>query len=154
VVPLFRVPHAVFTMIHWRLSGYLFDSYWILGAVAGAASALLLTRWDRREPRDGADLFDTGRLPAMLSLVAAVITNLVFGMPVAHFAAAELVLSVALGAGVLWLLRRPESALEPWISYHPFLLALLLMAPVWLATEGLDAFGPVTKAVAVVVCLF
>jgi len=153
VAPLFQGPLSVFTMSHWRLSGLLFDCYWILGAAAGGATAAVVAPWDRRTMPAGSDRFESGRLPASISLLAAVLINLGLAVPVRHFAWIVAYIAAVLAAAILWVLRRPNTALAHWVDLTPFLLGAFLIAPLWLSTEALDDSTVNVKFAVVVLCL-
>jgi hypothetical protein len=140
-VPLFQRPNGIFTMTHWRLSGLLFDCYWILGAITGSLFAVALGPWDRRKVTRREDAFDCGRLPASLSLLAAVSINFLIASPSGHLGSAVVGVSVGFGALILYIMRRPDSRLAGWIEFHPFLLAFVLISPMWVSTDGLEAFS-------------
>jgi arylsulfatase A-like enzyme len=151
-VPLFQESFGIFTLSHWSLSGVLFDCYWILGALAGAAFGAILARWDLRTQPGDAEAFESGRLPAALSLIAAVLINLCSALPLRHFALMVAIIAASVGAAILWVLRHPRSFLGSWIDFHPLLLAFLLISPVWLSTEGIDSSSPGVKFAAAVLC--
>jgi arylsulfatase A-like enzyme len=141
VIPLFLGPHGVFTSGHWHFSGLLFDGYWILGALTGAAAGTAVRNWSLSPNRATARRLDLGRLPATLGLLIAVQVNLCFAFPTGGFALLTLAVAAALSGTIVWVLRHPESSLVDVVEFHPLLLAFLLIAPTWLSTEALEDFS-------------
>jgi arylsulfatase A-like enzyme len=152
-VRLFQEPEGVFTIAHWQLSGLLFDCYWILGALSGALIAWALTPWDRPLAAGADDPYDCGRLSGSLSLLAAVVVNLALSFPLGHFAASVFAVAITAAAAILWVMRYPASRLANWVKFHPFLLALLVISPVWITTEGFDFLTVPFKVLATFGCL-
>jgi arylsulfatase A-like enzyme len=140
-------------MTHWRLTGLLFDCYWVLGALTGSLAAVALGRWDRRRPARSEDPFDCGRLPGSLSLLAGVTANLIAASVAGHLGAAVLVISAALGALIVYVMNRPHSWLAPWVDFNPIVLALILISPMWVSTDGLEAFSFNTRVAGAAVAL-
>lgn len=148
VIPLFRDREAVFGPEHWRSSGLLFDTYWILGALSGAAAGTLAANCDL-----SARNLDRSRLPATLGLLVAVQVNLCCTIPLGSFAWLTLFLAFAFSVAILWALRHPNSAIVNLVEFNPFLLAFLLISPTWLSTEALEDFGIAVKVAAVLLAI-
>src|SRR5258708_6433193 len=55
--PLFNTSQAVFTPLNWRLTSWLFNSYWVIGGVSGGLLGILARRLPPSEnpsPHSGA----------------------------------------------------------------------------------------------------
>jgi arylsulfatase A-like enzyme len=154
VVPLFQRSSGVFTMTAWKLTGVLFDCYWILGAICGALFTVAFDRWDRTSFADCEDEFECGRRPAALSLLVAVCLNLVRSIGIGHYGLGMLGVAAALGIAIVWCMRRPGSRLAQWVDYNPFLLGLLLLGPLWVAAELMDPYSfPIRRLMGGGLCL-
>jgi arylsulfatase A-like enzyme len=149
-LPLFQSPQGVFNGAHWRLSGLLFDAYWFLGALSGAAAGTLVRNWNVRGPRSGRRDLHCGRLPGTFSLLVAIQVNLCLALPAGAFAMFTLALAFVMSVGILWVLRHPDSRILDFVDFNPFLLAFLLIGPTWFGTEALADTAVPTKVEVVV----
>ena len=135
VWPLFTTDAAVLTPGNWRLTAWLLNSYWVLGALSGALFGLLASRLPQ-STRRAREL--RPRLAASFSLYLAVVLNILTGPSMQYGARTVLVLAAGLLGATAWALLKPESKVASWLCIPPFLVALLIQMPVWIGSEFLN----------------
>jgi arylsulfatase A-like enzyme len=128
---LFSADRAVFVPLNWELTSWLFNAYWVAGAISGAICGALVARL----PVASARRDDRLRLAGTCGLlIAALLTILT--VPRMQFGARNvLAIDTVLLLPAVWVIIHPHSRLAPWIRIPPFLLVLLMQFPVWLGAE-------------------
>ncbi len=133
IVPLLSAERGVFTRLNWTLTAWLFNSYWLLGAVAGGVCGGLLARLLGAASSSAQPA--RARLAGAISLYAAVILNFFLTMRLDHGMKAMLTADIGLICAAVWVVRRPGSRLVPWLRLPPLVAALFLLLPSWFGNE-------------------
>ena len=135
VWPLFTTGGAVLTPGNWRLTTWLLNSYWVLGALAGALFGALASRLPETA---GPASKLRPRLAASFSLYLAVVLNILTGPALQYGARTVLVLATGMLLATGWALLRPDIKLASWVCLPPLLAALFIQLPVWIGSEFLN----------------
>jgi arylsulfatase A-like enzyme len=146
--PLFTTNQAVFTPLNWKLTSWLFNSYWVLGATSGGLLGMLARRLPASENRS--------RLAGAFGLYFALLMHLLTGTSLDKNSGAVLILDSLLCAATAWSLLRPDSRLANWTMPSPLLAALLILGPTWISADviGVGVWRRRSGAVLLTVTLF
>ena len=147
--PLFNTSQAVFTPLNWRLTSWLFNSYWVIGGISGGLLGVLARRLPASENRS--------RLAGAFGLYVAILLHLLTGPALDKNSGTVLILDVFLCATTAWSLLWPKFRLASWTMPNPLLAAFLILGPTWISADviGVGALrrrsGAVLLAVAILV---
>ena len=132
--PLFTVDVAVFTPVNWSVNAWIFNAYWVFGAVAGAICGAIVGRLPARAPKAPEDRL---RLAGAFSLYLAMLLNLLLRADFQFGTRTVLAMDLVMLGATAWVILRPESRLAPWVKIPPLLAAFLLVGPAWLGGDVL-----------------
>ena len=135
VWPLFTAHNAFLTAQHWNFSAWLFNVYWIVGAVAGAICAAAI--WYVPAPA-GSGSDPRPRVAGTVSLYAGLLVAALSGPSLHPSARTFLVADVFLLAAAFWTWLRPASRLTPWLHFTPVTAALLILGPSWISVDVIE----------------
>lgn len=143
VVPLLSAERAVFTPLNWTLTAWLFNAYWIIGALAGGLCGTLAARLSATTSDRARE--DRLRFAVIFSLLVAVLLTILTAPRLQYGARTVLAVDIALLSVSVWVLVQPGSRLAPWVRIPPLLLVTFIQLPVWLGAEVFGRSGSLLR---------